>query len=105
MYNTKKTGGGADRFIPNRSTADLELASHSIANNTEEETNSLSSTQIERRRYRLIERELCIKLLNPSIWGKKEGRGEGGIRVGGERVWGISLSRWNVLYKKRYEVT
>ena len=52
MYNTKKTGGGADRFIPNRSTADLELASHSIANNTEEETNSLSSTQIERRRYR-----------------------------------------------------
>ena len=55
VYNTKKTGGGADRFIPNRSTADLELASHSIANNTEDETNSLSSTQIERRRYILIE--------------------------------------------------
>jgi len=58
VYNTKKTGGGADRFIPNRSTADLELASHSIANNTEEETNSLSSTQIERRR--LLEENLSI---------------------------------------------
>ena len=98
MYNTKKTGGGADRFIPNRSTADLELASHSIANNTEEETNSLSSTQIERRRYRLIEAVLYYLPINVEVE-------KGGIKRGGERVWGISLSRWNVLYKKRYEVT
>ena len=45
VYKKKgDNGGGADRFIPNRSNADLELASHFLLN-AEEDTNTLSSTQ------------------------------------------------------------
>ena len=45
----KRAQNGADRFIPNRSTTDMEFASHSLAT-SEEDTDSLSSTQLERRR-------------------------------------------------------
>lgn len=58
VYKKKgDNGGGADRFIPNRSNADLELASHFLLN-AEEDTNTLSSTQLERRR--LLEQSLNV---------------------------------------------
>ena len=44
IYN-KKSQNGADRFIPNRSTTDMEYASHSMVN-SEEDTDNLSTTQV-----------------------------------------------------------
>jgi len=56
IYN-KKSQNGADRFIPNRSTTDMEYASHSMVN-SEEDTDNLSTTQLERRR--LLEENLNV---------------------------------------------
>jgi len=55
VYN-KKSQSGADRFIPNRSTTDIEFSSFLV--NSEEDTDNLSTLQLERRR--LLEENLNV---------------------------------------------
>merc|ERR1719184_144192 len=47
--NGRKSQGGADRFIPNRSTTDMEFAQHSLITDSED-TDSLSATDLEKRK-------------------------------------------------------
>jgi len=46
--NGRKSQGGADRFIPNRSTTDMEFAQHSLV--TDEDTDSLTVSDLEKRK-------------------------------------------------------
>lgn len=45
---TRKSHGGADRFIPNRTTTDMEYAAHALVNR-DEDTDNLPAIQQERR--------------------------------------------------------
>ena len=46
--NGRKSQGGADRFIPNRSTTDMEFAQHSLV--TDDDTGSLTVSDLEKRK-------------------------------------------------------
>jgi len=47
--NGRKSQGGADRFIPNRSTTDMEFAQHSLVTDNDD-TDTLSATDLEKRK-------------------------------------------------------
>ena len=47
--NGRKSQGGADRFIPNRSTTDMEYAQHSVITDNED-TDSMSASDLEKRK-------------------------------------------------------
>ena len=50
IYNGRKSQGGSDRFIPNRSTTDMEFAQHSLANDTDNTDNTMSAAEYEKRK-------------------------------------------------------
>jgi len=51
MYNGRKSQGGADRFIPNRSTTDMEYAQHSLVNDSDTNTDPMiSAAEYEKRK-------------------------------------------------------
>ena len=59
-YNGRKSQGGSDRFIPNRSTTDMEFAQHSLANDT---NNTLTDSVVSAAEYE--KRKIMEENLNP----------------------------------------
>lgn len=50
-YNGRKSQGGSDRFIPNRTTTDMEYAQHSLMNDTDNTTDTImSAAEYEKRK-------------------------------------------------------
>jgi len=57
-YNGRKSQGGSDRFIPNRSTTDMEFAQHSLANDTDKTNTDSMVSAAEYEKRKMMEENL-----------------------------------------------